>query len=158
MPPTASAPRYAGFWVRVGANTLDLLWLAAVNVAVRVATGQPMPTSIVVSSGPAAMGVGVVEMGASSSPADLFSVIFPPLAIIGFWITLGATPGKMICRLRIVDEATGGRPTAWQCIGRYVTGLLAFACVGIGYIWIAIDKRHQGWHDKLVRTLVVRET
>jgi uncharacterized RDD family membrane protein YckC len=34
--------------------------------------------------------------------------------------------------------------------------LIAVACVGIGYVWIAIDPRRQGWHDKIVRTLVVR--
>jgi uncharacterized RDD family membrane protein YckC len=55
-----------------------------------------------------------------------------------------------------VDEPTGGRPTAWQCIGRYVMALVGILCVGLGYLWIVIDPRRQGWHDKLVRTLVVR--
>ncbi|TME18926.1 MAG: RDD family protein [Chloroflexi bacterium] len=26
----------------------------------------------------------------------------------------------------------------------------------LGVIWVAIDSRHQGWHDKLVNTYVVR--
>ena len=155
MPPTAPAPRYAGFWVRVGANALDLLWLGAIHMAVRLATGAGLPASVQVNSGPAGIGIGSVTMGAEAGPVDLFGAIFPPLAIVGFWIALGATPGKMMCRLRIVDEATGGRPTAWQCIGRYLMALVAVACVGIGYVWIAIDPRKQGWHDKIVRTLVV---
>ena len=72
------------------------------------------------------------------------------------WIALGASPGKLICRLQVVDEPTGGRPTAWQCVGRYVMALVAIACLGVGYLYIAIDPCKQGWHDKLVRTLVVR--
>ena len=82
--------------------------------------------------------------------------IIPPLVIIGSWIALGASPGKLLLGLRIVDEPTSGRPSAWQCIGRYVMALVGILCAGIGYFWIAIDPRHQGWHDKIVRTLVVR--
>ena len=82
--------------------------------------------------------------------------ILPPLVIIGFWIALGASPGKMICGLRIVDEPTGGGRSLWQCIGRYFMALVGVPCVGIGYLWIVIDPRKQGWHDKIVRTLVVR--
>ena len=159
MPPWAPAgTRYAGFWVRVGANALDLLWLGAIHMAIRLVTGAALPTSVQVRSGPAGIGIGSMTMGAEPGPVDLFGAIFPPIAILAFWIVLGATPGKMACRLRIVDEATGRRPTAWQCIGRYVTALVAVAAAGIGYVWIAIDPRHQGWHDKIVRTLVVRRS
>jgi uncharacterized RDD family membrane protein YckC len=28
--------------------------------------------------------------------------------------------------------------------------------VHVGVIWVAFDSRHQGWHDKIARTLVVR--
>ena len=35
--------------------------------------------------------------------------------------------------------------------------LISIACVGLGYLWIVIDPRRQGWHDKIVRTLVIRE-
>ena len=147
MPPTAAASRYAGFWVRVGANVLDLLWLGAVNtvilwvVADRQSHLEP--------------GVGSVSAGIAETALQLGAVL-PAAVIVGFWILKGATPGKMMCRLRIVDEPTGGRPSAWQCIGRYFMAGIAIGLAGIGYFWIAIDPRKQGWHDKIVRTLVVR--
>ncbi|HKF94921.1 MAG TPA: RDD family protein, partial [Gammaproteobacteria bacterium] len=28
--------------------------------------------------------------------------------------------------------------------------------LGLGFLWIAFDKRKQGWHDKLAATVVVR--
>ena len=123
--------RYAGFWIRTAANVLDGLMLAALNQALRLATG-----------GWQVFGV---------------ALILPCLVTVGCWVALGATPGKMMCRLRIVDEPTGGRPSAWQCIGRYFMALVSIACVGLGYLWIVIDPRRQGWHDKIVRTLVIRE-
>ena len=57
----------------------------------------------------------------------------------------------MICGCASSTQPTGGRPSLWQCIGRYVMALVAVFCVGIGYLWIAIDPRRQGWHDKVVR-------
>ena len=123
--------RYAGFWIRTAANVLDGLMLAALNQALRLATGVWQVFGV--------------------------ALILPFLVTVGCWVALGATPGKMMCRLRIVDEPTGGRPSAWQCIGRYFMALVSMACVGLGYLWIVIDPRRQGWHDKIVRTLVIRE-
>src|SRR5215203_5301443 len=95
-------------------------------------------------------------MSTSYDATALWLVFGPSIVTIGFWIVKGATPGKMMCRLRIVDEQTGGRPAVLQCVGRYVVGLVAAGCVAIGYLWIMIDQRKQGLHDKIVRTLVVR--
>jgi uncharacterized RDD family membrane protein YckC len=141
--------RYAGFWIRAAANTLDLLILAALNQMARLATGG-WDASI---AGPA-LGSFSVSLGYTEI---VVGGIVPPLVIIGSWIAFGASPGKLLLGLRIVDEPTGGRPSAWQCIGRYVVALAGLLCAGIGFLWIAIDPRHQGWHDKIVRTLVIRK-
>jgi len=147
---TPGSERYAGFWIRVFANVLDGLLLAAINQALLFATGGWR-----VFGGGEGLGLGAIALVLGSS-GIVVAGILPPVVIIGFWIALGASPGKLMLRLRIVDEPTGGRPTAWQCIGRYFMALIGILCVGLGYLWIAIDPRKQGWHDKLVRTLVVR--
>ena len=147
---TPDAARYAGFWIRVFANVLDALLLAAVNQALLLATGGWRAFG-----GGEGLGIGAISLALGSSQIVVAGIL-PPVVMIGFWIALGASPGKLMLRLRIVDEPTGGRPTAWQCIGRYFTALVAVLC-GIGYLWIVIDPRRQGWHDKLVRTLVVRD-
>jgi uncharacterized RDD family membrane protein YckC len=131
---TPATVRYAGFWLRLFANWLDVLVIAAVNMALMYATGaQP-------------------EASRAARPELLLS----PVLVILFWVSQGATPGKMLCRLRIVDEVSGGRPSLWQCIGRYMMAVVVMGLAGIGYLWIAIDPRKQGWHDKVVRTLVVK--
>jgi uncharacterized RDD family membrane protein YckC len=143
----AEPVRYAGLGIRVFANLLDVLWMGALNVAV----------ALILSEWPRRLPPGVGSVSAGISEAVVESgLLLPPLIVVGCWIAWGATPGKMMCGLRILDEPTGGRPSAWQCIGRYVLALLALACAGLGYLYIVIDPRKQGWHDKIVRTLVVR--
>lgn len=53
---------------------------------------------------------------------------------------------------------TGGKPTAGQFIGRYFAYLIAFLPLCLGVIWVGIDKKKQGWHDKLAGTVVIRQT
>jgi uncharacterized RDD family membrane protein YckC len=130
------APRYAGFWIRVAANLLDVLILAALNMAAVLLT----PTAPVTRRGPE------VQLGP----------IMAPLLVIGFWIAKAATPGKMILGLRIIDSRTGRAPSVWQCVGRYVIALVSVACAGLGYFWIPLDARKQAWHDKVVGTVVIR--
>jgi uncharacterized RDD family membrane protein YckC len=154
----SDSTRYAGFWIRVFANVLDLLVLAVINQMALLARGLWFGTSpaLEVACGWSGPGMGSVWVTLGTT-AIVVGGIMPPLVIIGSWIAFGASPGKMLLRLRIVDEPTGGRPSVWQCIGRYFMALIAILCAGIGYFWIGIDLRKQGWHDKIVRTLVIRE-
>lgn len=138
--------RYAGFWIRVGANVLDLLALAAVNIA----------AALFFDSWESSLPPGVGSVSGPPPLVTLFTLVFPPIAIVGSWMALGASPGKIVLGLRIVDEPTGGRLSLPQSAGRYVVAILGVLCAGAGIFWIAIDRRHQGWHDKIVRTLVVR--
>ena len=77
------------------------------------------------------------------------------MAIILFWVARSATPGKMLIRARIVDAATGGKPSIGQLIGRYLGYYVSMLPMFLGFVWIAFDQRKQGWHDKLARTVVV---
>jgi uncharacterized RDD family membrane protein YckC len=147
---TPGSDRYAGFWIRVGANVIDVLILAAINQALLLATGGWR-----VFGGGEGMGIGAISLVLGSAEIVVAGIL-PPFLIVGSWIALGASPGKLLLGLRIVDEPTGGRPTVWQCIGRYFMALVGILCAGLGYLWIVIDPRRQGWHDKIVRTLVVR--
>ncbi|MBD0189374.1 RDD family protein, partial [Acinetobacter baumannii] len=36
----------------------------------------------------------------------------------------------------------------------YIPSILVF-CIGL--IWVAFDAKKQGWHDKMAKTVVVRE-
>lgn len=90
-------------------------------------------------------------------PIDLLNnSVFPGLVILLFWFFYAATPGKMGISAKIVDAKSGGKPAPWQFLLRFIGYFLAAAPLGIGLLWILVDPKKQGWHDKLARTLVVR--
>ncbi|WP_433829850.1 RDD family protein [Actinoplanes sp. CA-015351] len=68
-----------------------------------------------------------------------------------FWMLAGRTPGMAILGLRVVR--TDGRPVGW--VSALVRGLL-LAYLPVFALWLIVDRRHQGLHDKVARTTVIR--
>lgn len=84
--------------------------------------------------------------------------VVPIVVTILFWLRFMGTPGKMALKLRVVDARTGNKLSLGQAIGRYFAYILSMLPFGLGFIWIGIDSRKQGWHDKLAGTVVIRDT
>jgi uncharacterized RDD family membrane protein YckC len=69
--------------------------------------------------------------------------------------TWGATPGKFILGLRVVD-ADGHRPSLLRVLLREVIGRpLSQYVLGLGYLAVAISPEKRGWHDHIGGTWVV---
>ena len=81
--------------------------------------------------------------------------LLPALVLVWFWRRYGATPGKGAVYARIVDARTGGAVSTGQCVARALGYLLSAVPLFLGFVWIAIDRRKQGWHDKIAGTLVI---
>lgn len=86
----------------------------------------------------------------------IVNYILPAIAVILFWIYKSATPGKMALKLRIVDKNTGQKPSIKQSIIRYLGYYVSGIPLMLGIIWVGIDKRKQGWHDKMAGTVVIK--
>ncbi|WP_028455850.1 RDD family protein [Chitinilyticum litopenaei] len=134
---------YAGFWLRTAASLID-------GIAIVLIT---FPLSLLV--------YGVDEYLYTTSfylgPADLvINYGLPAVLTILFWLQLGATPGKMLLKLKVVDARTGQRLTLGKAILRYFGYFLSALLLGIGYFCVGWDKRKQGLHDKLAGTLVLK--
>ncbi|EDN67517.1 membrane protein [Beggiatoa sp. PS] len=86
----------------------------------------------------------------------MLSYVVPIVATIWFWLHFFGTPGKMATNLKIVDAKTGNKLTLGQAIGRYFAYIPAILPLGLGIIWVGIDKKKQGWHDKLAGTVVIK--
>ena len=71
---------------------------------------------------------------------------------VNFWKYLGATPGKLVMGMKIVDATTLERPTTYQLIKRfcgYLTALFG--------IWSILFTAHrQALHDKMSSTIVIK--
>lgn len=134
---------YAGFWVRVGASIIDtILILLITSPLLYMLYGAEAFSGTKFSQG-----LGDI----------LLSYVFPIVATILFWIYRSATPGKMLLNLKIIRAEDNGAPTTGQCILRYVGYIVSSLAFGLGLIWVAFDKRKQGWHDKMAKTFVVRD-
>jgi uncharacterized RDD family membrane protein YckC len=137
---------YAGFWIRVGASLIDTLLLLAITM--------PLLYAIY---GKAYFEPQEVEWAAGTADF-LLTWVAPAVAAIAFWIYRQATPGKMMLGLKVVDAKTGNTLRTGQAILRYIGYYVATIPLGIGLIWVALDERKQGWHDKMANTVVLRVT
>jgi uncharacterized RDD family membrane protein YckC len=80
------------------------------------------------------------------------------LILVGLQLYLwsqGMSIGKWILGMQVVRE--DGRPAGFgtmlvrELIGKTLSSIVFY----LGFIWVLLDREHQGWHDKLVRTWVV---
>ncbi len=138
-----TTPLYAGFWIRFWASVIDSILVSLIITPLLIAAfGWDYFSS------PRLAGYG---------PLDFFiSWGVPTIAIILLWVYRSTSPGKMVFSARIVDAKTGGAPSTRQCVVRYLGYFVSLVPLGLGFLWIAFDRRKQGWHDKLAGTVVIR--
>lgn len=149
--------RYAGFWIRFVAFVID-------SVLISMIVG-PLLWKIYGSAyfqDYVDLLQGRVDLAADrpmfAGPADmLVSLVLPAIGIVILWIARQATPGKMVLSLRIVDASTHAPLSSAQAIVRYLGYYVSMFGLMLGFLWIALDPRKQGWHDKLARTIVIRQ-
>jgi uncharacterized RDD family membrane protein YckC len=133
---------YAGFWIRTVAGLIDTLCLMIlIGPLLTLVYGKTYWSSELLVKGPLDI---------------LLSYVLPAIVIVVFWVYRSATPGKMAMKLTIIDAKTGSRPSTPQFIGRYFAYYVSIFPAMLGIIWVGIDKRKQGWHDKLAGTVVIR--
>jgi uncharacterized RDD family membrane protein YckC len=81
----------------------------------------------------------------------LFSSVY-----LYFWQKLQATPGKWLMGYKIVDSKTLQAPSRKQYIYRILGFIISALPLSLGFFWIAVSKKNQGWHDHLAGTYVIK--
>jgi uncharacterized RDD family membrane protein YckC len=142
-PLNTGALNYAGFGIRFGAKFLDGLILGVPFMIVfflvllpQARVRGPHPPNFL--------------------PLMLqFGFIFLQLAYQVFFLgKYGATPGKMVCRLRVVT-ADGGKIGYGRAVGRFFSEMLSGMICYVGYIMVAFDSQKRALHDHICNTRVV---
>ena len=140
--PPAAVLAYAGFWLRTGALLADLVIFWISGRIMRSALQAVLPDPMV--------------LGRFRLSTVLLAVLFWEYLVLTTGL-IGGTLGKRAFRLRVVSKDFG-RPD-WptvlfrEVIGRIIVTGLFF----VGYLWVAVDRRKQGWHDKIADTYVVKK-
>jgi uncharacterized RDD family membrane protein YckC len=144
LPP--SEPKYAGFWLRLGASVIDVIVLLAIIAPIEIAVFGGDYLALAVEG--------------KTLAVDIWTQLaLPLLAMIVLWRYRSATPGLMLVSAKIVDAATLAPASVGKLTLRAVVLLVMWLLFIplIGVLWIAFDKRKQGWHDKIAGTVVVRD-
>jgi len=136
------SPDYAGFWQRAVAWLIDWLLVAVISLPVIVV----------------AFGAEYFSLDPVRRSGDLLVALLTGIVIVSFWRYCGATPGKLAVGVKIVDARTGGAPSTGRLVIRLACYLLSALPLYLGFLWVAFDRRKQGWHDKIAGTIVVQET
>jgi uncharacterized RDD family membrane protein YckC len=129
----ATPAQPAGFWARFAAAFIDGMILGIpVNLGVRALADS----------------VALVQLLALVAGVTYYAVLEGGA---------GQTVGKMALGIKVVDQ------DSWQPgigvgrgIGRYFARWLSALPLGLGYFWMLWDKDKQTFHDKLVRTRVIK--
>ena len=156
-PPTSEL-EYVGFWPRAVAQLIDSLWLTPIVMVIGYKFVHSSPDlADQLLRDPASVSVAAISAELVPTPTDfIVQYLLPALLILAFWLYKGATPGKMLLHARIVDAGSGETPSRRQLVIRYLGYYVCFLTLCLGFIWIAVDPRKQGFHDKLAGTVVVR--
>jgi len=87
----------------------------------------------------------------------VIGILSGPVYFIGMFYYCQATIGSMIVKIRLLsesgDKASFKQIAFRETIGKLISGII----LGYGYFWIIADKRNQGFHDKMARTIVIRD-
>jgi len=134
---------YAGFWIRVLAALIDTVLLSALIA---------IPLTLIYGSEYWTADEVVVGFW------DAVFYIAPIVITVWFWVRYLGTPGKMVLGLRVIDADTGRAISTAKGVGRYLSYYVSAIPLMLGFVWVAFDKRKQGFHDKLAGTLVIRDT
>jgi uncharacterized RDD family membrane protein YckC len=136
---------YAGFWARFFAYILDAIIFTVVGAIVMALTYDILIASNLINIG--GLAIDFQRSG--------FNSLLTIVVTILFWKHRRATPGKMMMDISIVDATTGETPPTSKLILRYFSYFVSALPLGLGFLWIAFDKREQGFHDKIANTVVI---
>lgn len=129
---------YVGFWVRLLAAIIDWIILGIIG---RILFGSEATQ--------------INNMGADVNFSG-WRTIVPFLYIIIFWVWFSATPGKLILGMKII-KTSGEKIDLKVSLIRFFSYIPSAFILFIGFIWIGIDKKKQGWHDKIAKTYVIKK-
>ena len=67
----------------------------------------------------------------------------------------GATPGKIVLKIRVVSTIDLENPAIIYALNRAIVRIISETFFYIGFLWAFTNPKRETWHDKVAKTLVV---
>jgi uncharacterized RDD family membrane protein YckC len=146
---------YAGFWIRLGAYIIDAVILGIANFIIQAVYSLVTDLPDVSKA-----------LANNSQMFSEFILSFMILFLIQFAVTVGyptffvgkygATPGKMVCGLKVI-RPDGSGVSYLRALARYLAQILSGMILCIGFLMIAFDDECRALHDRICDTRVIRK-
>jgi len=143
----ATQPHYAGFGRRAVAALIDAVLFSLVLELIYLSFTGHSNTHFVMVDGRLQM---VNEGGWLDN-------LFYLIVTVYLWVRHAGTPGKLLMNCHVIDAQTGKHIKPMKAVVRYLAYFVSALPLGLGFFWIIWDKRKQGFHDKIAKTVVVVE-
>jgi len=151
--PDASPPNlvghYAGLFSRVIGFVID-----ALIVALALAIIPWLVTILLESIGIGSLTTRWMDGVERLLASGIFAILFSYFYYAFFWFFAGQTIGNAVAGIRII-RTNGKRVGPFRTLLRLIGYVIALIPFGLGFLWVLIDNRRQGWHDKLAGTCAV---
>jgi uncharacterized RDD family membrane protein YckC len=98
---------------------------------------------------PLAMGMGIENLAEHPVARHLMTLWMLFVAVgfhAWFWTHGGQTLGMRAWRLRLIAD-DGGKVALKQALVRYAVAILSWLALGVGFLWILVDREKRAWHD-----------
>jgi len=143
---------YAGFTSRAVAFTIDAMIMSSMLLAI------PWLLQLIIET--IQLNLVFVNFAFSINKVIVFltSIVFRFIFLYSyytfFWFFAGQTPGKSLTGVRVI-RTDGKRVGPLRSLLRMIGYAISVLLLGIGFFWVLIDDRRQGFHDKIAGTYVV---
>ena len=141
MPTDINNAAHPSLWRRLAAMFYDAWLLAAlwlIGATVDVFARQ-------------AMGLGA---DGTHLPLQVYLAACPFVFYGWFWTHGGQTLGMRAWRLKLFTD--NGEPVDWRrSMVRVAAAHLSLFVVGLGYLWVLVDRDKLAWHDRISGTRLV---
>jgi len=138
--------KYATFWQRWLAVICDQMILSIIPLlGIYYLLNSVDPTDLVYRI--------VIYFFLISIPSYIFSLFYHSW----FLANMGATLGKQIWGIKVIDEE-GKNLSSWMAFFReFVVKQISYFSFSLGFLWMIKDKNNQTWHDMLSGSFVVKK-
>ena len=91
----------------------------------------------------------------SGNPLFRAYILFVCFFFFGwFWTHGGQTLGMRAWRIRV--QQPDGEPITWkQALLRFLAALVSWLALGLGFLWMLVDRDGLTWHDRWSKTRLV---
>ena len=72
-----------------------------------------------------------------------------------FTMQYGATIGKIVMKIKVVDLKTLSNPNVFSSLNRAIFRIVSETFFYLGFLWGMLEPAKRTWHDKTAKTLVV---